>query len=222
MTIDLNILSRMNSVIPLEYQSQSYILLYVLFFVFYALFVWKFHKFISKREIISLNLRQHDYSEHPAFEKFLSILFYTFEYLVLLPFLVLFWFVIFLLFLLFLSGSQTSEQILIISASIIIASRIMAYINEDISRNFIKIFSFSILAFFIFDPKFFDIGNSLKKIIGEMSLIRNFITLFVMIFIIEAALRIIYSIFQMFSTMSSENENTKNRNVRKKAVKKIS
>jgi hypothetical protein len=130
--------------------------------------------------------------------------------------------VIFLLFLLFLSGSQTSEQILIISASIIIASRIMAYLNEDLSRNFIKIFSFSILAFFIFDSQFFDIGNSLQKIIEGMSLIRNFITLFVMIFIIEAGLRIIYSIFQMFSTMNSENENAENKIVRKKVVKKIS
>jgi hypothetical protein len=221
MAVDLNILNRVNSIIPLEYQSQSYILLYVLFFVFYSFFVWKFHKFISKRDIIALNLKQHDYSEHPAFEKFLSILFYTFEYLVLLPFLVLFWFVIFLLFLLFLSGSQTSEQILIISASIIISSRIMAYVSEDLSRNFIKIFSFSILAFFIFDPQFFDIGNSLEKILGELSLIRSFITLFVMIFIIEAVLRIIYSVSQMFLTFSSETVQEK-KIVRKNVMKKTS
>ncbi len=201
--LDLSILNGINSFVPSEYKTPSYIFLYVLFFVFYSFFVWKFHKFISKREIISLRLKQHDYSEHPAFEKFLAILFYTFEYLVILPFLVLFWFVIFLFFLLFLSGSQTSEQILIISASIIISSRIMAYVNEDLSRNFLKIFSFSILAFFIFDTQFFNINNSIGKILGEFALIKEFISLFIIIFLAEAVLRIIYSVYQIFASFGA-------------------
>jgi hypothetical protein len=203
--LDLNILNEIGSVVPSEYQSPSYILVYVLFFVFYSFFVWKFHKFISKRNIISLSLKQHDYSEHPAFEKFLAILFYTFEYLVILPFLVLVWFVIFLLFLLFLSGSQTAEQILMISAAVIISSRIMAYVSEDLSRNFIKIFSFSLLAFFIFDVQLFNLNNSIQKLLNGIGLFKNFINLFIIIFLVEAVLRIIYSLYQIFLTFSPKN-----------------
>ncbi len=180
--------------------------LYTVLILMYALFIWKFYRFLASREIIQLNLSQYNYSQHPVLEKFLAVVLYTVEYLVILPFLVLFWFAILSIFLLVLSQSQNTQQILLISAAIIASTRITSYISEDLSKDIAKILPFTVLAAFILGSEFFNISKIISKLTQIPALFNNIIIFLVFIFIIEFALRGLYSISQL---MKSENSETK-------------
>jgi len=191
--------------IPAEYQLLFSLLLYTIFIVLYAVFIWKFYKFLASKEIIQLNLKQYNYSNYPGLEKIGAIVLYTLEYLVILPFLVLFWFVILSLFLLLLS-KQGADQILLISAAIIASTRITAYISEELSKDLAKILPFTVLAMFILGENFFDMGSLIGKISEIPALFNNILVFVVFIFIVEFALRGLYSVMQFFGSSEEEGE----------------
>jgi len=174
------------------------LMVYTLLILTYSIFIWKFYRFLASREIIQLNLSQYNYSNHPYLEKFTAVALYTLEYLIILPFLVLFWFAILSIFLLVLSESQDTSQILLISAAIITSTRITSYINEELSKDIAKILPFTVLAAFILGSNFFDTGNILTKISEIPSLFENILTFLVFIFIVEFVFRGVYSIVQLF------------------------
>ncbi len=181
--------------------------LYTFFIVIYSVFVWKFYKFLASRDIIELNLKQYNHSKYPGLEKFFVVLLYTLEYMVILPFLVLFWFAIFSAFLLILSESQSAQQILLISAAIIASTRITAYISEDLSKDIAKILPFTVLAMFVLGSKFFDIENLFLKISQIPLLFDNILGFVIFIFVIEFLLRGIHSLIQLvYSNSSGETE----------------
>ena len=78
-------------------------LVVVLFIVLYSIFVWKFYRFISKKNILELDLNQYNQSSDPFLLKLFAGFFYFIEYIIVLPFLILFWFTIFSVFLIFLT-----------------------------------------------------------------------------------------------------------------------
>jgi len=179
------------------------LVVYTLLILMYSIFIWKFYKFLASREIIQLNLSQYNYSKHPYLEKFTAIGLYTLEYLIILPFLVLFWFAILSIFLLVLSESQDTSQILLISAAIITSTRITSYINEELSKDIAKILPFTVLAAFILGANFFDAGNVLNKLFQIPSLFNNIFTFLIFIFVVEFAFRGVYSVVQL---MRSKDE----------------
>ena len=139
------------------------LIIYTFLILMYSIFIWKFYKFLASREIIQLNLTQYNYSKHPVLEKITATGLYTLEYLIILPFLVLFWFAILSIFLLILSQSQDTLQILLISAAIITSTRITSYISEELSKDIAKILPFIVLATFILGTNFFDPGKILTR-----------------------------------------------------------
>jgi len=190
--------------VPTDYRILISLLLYTFFIAMYAVFIWKFYKFLASKEILQLNLRQYNHSSHPFLEKFLAVVLYTIEYLVILPFLVLFWFTILSLFLLLLS-KQGAQQILLVSAAIIASTRITAYISEDLAKDLAKILPFTVLAIFLLDPDFFNIVSLLEKM-GEIpSLFNNILMFIVFIFAIEFILRGLYSIKQFFNSGAKDS-----------------
>ncbi len=188
--------------IPAQYKLLFTLLIYTVFIALYAVFIWKFYKFLASKEILQLNLGQYNYSRFPSLEKFFAILLYTVEYLVVLPFLVLFWFAILSLFLLLLS-KQGAQQILLVSAAIIASTRITAYISEDLSKDLAKILPFTVLATFILGDSFFDIDSLIGKIQEIPALFNHILTFIVFIFVIEFILRGVYSMIQFFGSNSN-------------------
>tara|TARA_Y100000034_G_scaffold125316_1_gene174679 strand:- start:508 stop:1173 length:666 start_codon:yes stop_codon:yes gene_type:complete len=198
--------SLVNSV-PEQYRILVSLLLYTIFIVIYAVFIWKFYRFMAEREIIKLNLSQYNYSSRPGLDKFLSIVLSTIEYVIILPFLVFFWFSVFSIFLLVLSSSQEPEMILLIAAAIIASTRITSYISQNLSRDLAKIFPFTVLALFLLDPaKFFDINVIFDKIIQIPSLFGNILMFLIFIFSIELILRLVYSISAFIYSRKGEVE----------------
>ena len=109
LTMVMNLASLFNGMVdsfeslPLIYQKIFTVAFFMILIFFYAIFIWKVHKAISRKDIISLNLKQYNSIEHPVSNKILAGILYFIEYIIVLPFLVLFWYVLFALVLLFFS-----------------------------------------------------------------------------------------------------------------------
>ena len=192
--------------IPERYQVLISLVLYTIFIVIYTIFIWKFYRFMAEREIIKLNLKQYNYSKFPALSKFLDVLLNTVEYVIILPFLVLFWFTVFAIFLLLLSKSQSAHQILLITAAIIASTRITAYVSEDLSRDIAKTFPFTVLTLFLLDPNFFNLDTIFDKIIQIPEVFNHIFIFLVFIFGVELILRAVYSLVLFFYSEQEESE----------------
>jgi hypothetical protein len=200
----LNFFVDISSSFPENERIVMSLFIYTILILMYAVFIWKFYKFLARRDIIQLNLRQYEYSVHPSWEKFLAVALYTLEYLIILPFLVLFWFAIFSVFLLVLSESQNTQQILMISAAIITSTRIMSYISEDLSKDIAKILPFTVLAAFILGSNFFDSGTLFNKFAEIPNLFTHILIFLVFIFLVEFLFRAMFSVVQLVLSKDSD------------------
>jgi len=59
-------------------------LILVLLVVIYSIFIWKFYKFIAKKNILGLDLNKYNKSTHPFFTKLLASISIPLKYMVLL------------------------------------------------------------------------------------------------------------------------------------------
>tara|TARA_Y100000310_G_scaffold337427_1_gene424464 strand:+ start:18 stop:608 length:591 start_codon:yes stop_codon:yes gene_type:complete len=124
--------------------------LFVIGMVIYSLFVFKFYKFIARKDIFELNLNQYNKFEHAFMNKFLSTILYLVEYVILFPVFVAFWFGILTILISFLS-EQAIESILLVSISLIGAVRVTSYYDEELSKDLAKMLPFALLGVFLLD-----------------------------------------------------------------------
>ncbi len=180
----------------------SFFLLALLILI-YAVFIWKFYRWIATKNILELNLNKYNKSRHPAAAKMLAGLFYLLEYIIILPFLIFFWFLIFTLFLLLLTENLPVGTLLIISATIIAAIRLTAYYNEDLSKDLAKLIPFTLLGVSIINPNFFNVS----RILGQITEIPQFASHIVSYLIFIVALEIVLRIFEFaFSIFNLRDE----------------
>lgn len=128
--------------------------------VAYGIFVFKFYRFLGRREIFALNLSQYNRSEHPFFGKFFHVLLYMFEYLLLFPLFVFFWFSVIAGLLALLTREQTVGQLLLIAMAVVAAVRITAYYKESLSTDLAKMLPFSLLGVLVLDINTFSPAES--------------------------------------------------------------
>jgi hypothetical protein len=186
------------SSLPLFFQNFVNLLLIVLLVVSFSIFIWKFYRFISTKNIIELNLNQYNRTEHPLFAKLIAGTFYLLEYIIILPFIIFFWFSIFTLFLIFLTESLEISSLLLISAVIIASIRMISYYKEDLAKDLAKLIPFTLLAVSILNPKFF----SVERIFNQFAELPNFFSeifvYLIFIIILEMILRFFDFIFSLF------------------------
>jgi small-conductance mechanosensitive channel len=180
--------------IPLQYHKYFVFCLMTLGIVVYSIFVWKFYRFLAKRDLLELNLRKYNKVEHPTLNKVFAIVLFIIEYIIILPFITFFWFFIMSIILFFLARDLAPENILLISGGIIGAIRITAYYNEDLSKDLAKMFPFTILAISLVTPGFFKIGETVAKLGRIDEVLVNVVTYLFMIMVLEFILRILYLI----------------------------
>lgn len=182
-------------ILPFWLQNFINLFLISILIVIYAVLIWKFYRWIAKKNLISLNLNKYNRSEHPLVAKTLAAIFYFLEYLVILPFLVFFWFLVFTVFLILLTDGIELDRILIISATVIAAIRMTAYYKEDLSRDIAKLLPFTILGVSITQSTSF----SFEKVLGQIFAIPNFFghiaSYLFFILVIEFVLRILETSF---------------------------
>ena len=191
------------SLIPPFFQTFFNLFFLALLIFLYATFVWKLHIFISKKNILSLDLNRYNTAEHPAIAKIVAIALYFLEYIIILPFLIFFWFSIFGIFLTIFTDLEVGT-ILVISTVIVAAIRITSYSNEVIAKEVAKLLPLNLLAISLLVPGFFEferILNNINQIPGFFSKIAYYLGF---IIILEIILRLFDFIFSIFGLEGEE------------------
>ena len=194
---NLNLIKLYNtseSFVPEKYKLFISLGFYIIFISLYAIFIWKFYRFLAKRDIFKLDLNKYNNSTHPVFSKLLGIFFFFIKFLVIFPIIIFFWFGVLSLFLLFLSKSQSIDQVILIAAGIVGAIRLTSYISEDLSKDLAKMFPFTLLGIFLIDPNFFSLNDFIDKISQIPLFIQNIFLYLVFIFVIEIIIRLIFTL----------------------------
>lgn len=194
----------LTSTLSPQYASLVNLLVFSILICLYAIFTWKFYRNLSKKDLIQLDLARYNRSTHPRAKKFLASVLYFIEYLVILPFLVFFWIAVLAIIMLALSQEQLASRVLIISAAIVAAIRILSYYQEDLSRDLAKMFPFTILAIYITSPNFFSFSKLLNGLVDAKDFLPNVTYFFVFIICLEFVLRIIDTITHYSERVAAE------------------
>jgi hypothetical protein len=193
----------------LYFTKETNILLTLAFFtaviVLYSVFVYYFYRFLAKKNIIELNLNQYNKYSNPASIKFFAVVFYIVEYIIVLPIVTFFWFGVLSILILFLSKGITINTILLISAALVSAVRITAYLSEDLSKDLAKMLPFTLLAIAITTAGFFDIGGILSRFTEIPSLLSNILYFLLFIVGLELGMRILSFLHSIVSTPNVED-----------------
>lgn len=208
--IFLNIYDSILSYIPKEYHIFLVLGFYVVLIAIYVIFIWKFYRFLARRDIIELDLEKYNTSSHPGLRKFVAVLFFLLEYIIILPFLIFFWFAILALFLLLLAKNQALGNIILISAAVIGATRITSYVSEDLSKDLAKMLPFTLLGIFLIDPSFFSVQDFITRLFDIPSLLQHILLYLVFIFALEIILRGLFTLIDLFKRNSEESSGEEN------------
>lgn len=149
--------------VPERYKILIVLLFFTIVIAIYAIVVWKVYKFLAKRDILELNLLKYNKISHAVLSKFYASLLFILEYIIITPLFVTFWFCFLSLFLIVLSKGIGVSQILLISASIIAATRLCSYFEEELSTELAKLFPLTSLAIVLLEPNIL----SLNLLIGR-------------------------------------------------------
>jgi len=186
------------------------LLILVLIVVVYAIFIWKFDKFISRKNIIGLNLNKYNTSENPFSTKLLAGALYFLEYIIIVPFIIFIIYFVFSLFLIIFATEHDASQIMVISAIVIVAIRITAYYKESLSEDIAKLLPFNLLAVAILSSLTFSQTQYFGKVIENFSQLPSLLgeasSYFIFIVILEVILRFFDFLFSLFGLEEIDEE----------------
>ena len=173
------------------------VLVVVLGMTAYAVFVFKFYRFVAARDMFSLDLSKNDAVRDAVIWDLIFLIWYAVRFLVLFPAFAFFWFAVLTLILVFLSEDRELGTVLLIAMATVSAIRVSAYYNEDLSRDLAKILPFAVLGVFIIDTSFFNVTESVETL-REIDAHRETIAYYLLFLVaLEFALRFIYVIFRL-------------------------
>lgn len=175
----------------------------------YAVFIWKFHRFISTKNIVGLDLNQYNKSQHPLGTKLIAGVFFFIEYIIILPFLIFFWFAIFSIFLILLTENLSIDNLLVIAAVIIASIRMTSYIpnyGENLARDLAKLLPFTLLAISLLNPGFFNFERILSQLSQLTEFFGQMMNYLLFIIILEMILRFFDFTFSLFGIEEPEKK----------------
>jgi len=188
------------------FQSFFNLFFLALLIVIYAVFIWKFHRFIARRNIFELNLSKYNTAEHPVLVRIVAVFLYFLEYIILMPILIFFWFVVFTVFLIFLTEELPVNTVLLLSVTVIAAIRMCSYLpnyGENVAKEVAKLLPLTLLAVSLVTRGFFDF----ERILEQLSQIPSFFSLILNYLLFIIILEIILRFFEfIFSLLNLEDE----------------
>ncbi len=164
--------------------------------VIYSIFIFKFYRFLARKDIFSINLHKYDRDGHAKRKKFFALLLHLFKYLILFPVFTFIWFIVLSLLLAFLTKAPTVENILLLSMAVVGAVRITAYYNEDLSKDLAKMLPFALLAMLLIDISYFSFPKSIEVLKGLPAEWNTMAYYLAFVILMEFTLRILYDIYR--------------------------
>lgn len=158
----------------------------------YSIFIFKFYRFLAKKDILKLGLDSYNTGNHWFIKSFFAIILYFLEYIIFLPLCIFFWFAFLSLLLTFLAKSQNLSTIFLVSMAVVGTVRIMAYYNENLARDLAKMLPFALLGVFLVDITYFNFQESIRLIFEISDLLVTLVNYLAFIMCLEFILRVIY------------------------------
>lgn len=179
--------------------------------VIYGIFVYHFYKFLSKRDMFSINI-----GEKISQAKFKSsgkkvsvaprVIAFIATKLFIFPFVIFLWFLGYSSFMFMLVQNMPTETIFLVSSGLIVAIRISAYYNEDLSKDIAKLIPFTLLGIFLINPQFYSISDTISRLFEIPSFIIQIASFIILAMIIEFVLSTFYLIkFRFFQKERVDN-----------------
>ncbi|MBN2368466.1 hypothetical protein JXC34_05600 [Candidatus Woesearchaeota archaeon] len=168
--------------------------IYSLCMAIYVMIVWHYYRTLSKRDIFNPKIK-YPGELGGTFLTNLRVGFDFFlKYFIIFPFISFFWFLVLSAFLLFLSKGQDVAQTLLMSMTVMAASRITAYYNEEASENVAKIIPLGLLGVFIVDQTRFSLAEALAKFTALPQFLHIILQYLSYVVLLEVVLRLVYSL----------------------------
>lgn len=170
--------------------------LYILGMAVYAIFVWHFYRFIARREIVPIcpSWRTKEGKISPA-----KIGGYIAGHVLLFPLIIWVWFIVYSFFMFILAKDMTLGVILLVSISVIGATRMTSYYKEDLAKDVGKLLPFALLgifltssAFFSETSNFFSLDEIEERIVEIPLFISRIIEFVIIITAMELILRVLF------------------------------
>ena len=167
----------------------------------YALFVWYFYRFISKRNALITFFRSYGKQENPS--KITKVTYATL-YIVLFPIIIFAWFTILAFFIYIIAEGMPLYIAIFVSMTIIAVVRILSYYREEAAKEVAKMIPYAILSFLLTsvavyaNPNFFldkDLHSVPNTFIGNFE---EILTAVLFVSAIEFSIRLIWHIKRRF------------------------
>jgi len=150
----------------------------IIIIAIYSIVIFHFYRYIARRNCFKPSKREHS--------KAIGFL----KYFFLFPFVAFLFFMGFSLMLIFLTRNVEIITILYTSFILVVAIRITAYYNDDLSRDVAKMLPFAILAIFLIDSSYFSIDTVTTRINNLPNNINPILQYLILIILVEWILRV--------------------------------
>lgn len=183
------------NLMPVELRIMPPLFLISMGIVFYSLFIWFFYRFLARRDLLKLNLSKYDKEEFANEKKFLAILLYILEFIIITPLVIFIWFGILSMFLIIFAKELDVGTIMLICTALISAVRITAYFKEELSKDLAKLIPLTLIAVIISTPNFFNFTTTIDRITQLPLFFNTAFYYLLFIFIWEILLRLLSLFF---------------------------
>ena len=173
--------------------------LFIIGMVIYSFFIFKFYRFVAKRDIFYLNLAAYSNSKWETLEDIIASLLYILEHLIIFPLFSFFWFLILSLFLIFLSRDLPVTTLLTSAMAVVATIRISSYYNEELAVDIAKTLPLTLLGIFLINGlSTFSLDKAIEAIIILPQIWKTILYYLLYIVLIELTLRILLFTYNIF------------------------
>lgn len=174
-------------------QNWQAITLFTLAISAYMVGVWHYFHIVAKRDLLKFNKIKGD-GFWVTIGNLMGEFVFLLEYLIVFPIITFIFFGVFALAMLFLAKEQPLESVLLISITVIAATRVMAYYNEEASQELAKIIPIVLLGAYLTTPSFFSIELVMERIAQMPTFLNRIGGFIIYTLVLEISLKIMLNI----------------------------
>lgn len=174
-------------------QNWQIITLFTLAITVYMVLVWHYFHLVAKRDLLKFNKIKGD-GFWVTIGNLMGEFVFLLEYLIVFPIITFIFFGAFALAMLFLAKEQPLESVLLISITVIAATRVMAYYNEEASQELAKIIPIVLLGAYLTTPSFFSVELVMERVAQMPAFLNRIGGFIIYTLVLEISLKIMLNI----------------------------
>tara|TARA_X000001036_G_C20320780_1_gene660395 strand:- start:46 stop:675 length:630 start_codon:yes stop_codon:yes gene_type:complete len=159
--------------------------------VLYSTFVFKFYRFLAKKDLIDADFSQYSEGFTGFMKRFVDGVLLIVQNILFAPFLISFWVLILAVILTLLSGGDDLYWNVLVATSVVGSVRVISYFSEDLARDVAKMLPFAVLGVFLVDTGSFN-WDAVSILWGQLDdFAISFASSMTLVVLVETVLRIL-------------------------------